>query len=388
MVKFWRRFPLILASAFPLVGLPLTAPARAAAPATAPSESANTDTATTLRLSPGQYRQTIADIFDVSIKIQERFEPEQREQGLLAIGARTENFTNNGFETYYRIARGISAQVVDPRHRATLVGCAPRAAIGRDDVCAKAFFSRVAPLMYRRPVTDEEVARRVAAAGIVADQLHDFYAGIRLSLTEMLVSPNFLLRFRGMVPDAKDQNRKHMDAYDKAAQLSYVLWNTTPDPKLMKAAESGQLDTQEGLEQEVDRLLRSPRVADGIRAFFIDMLAFSDFESVSKDPAFFPRYTPPIKDQAQEQTLRTIVDHVVNRHGDYRDLFTTSQTFLTLDLAALYDVPLVDTTDNGGPQRWIPYTYPAGDVRAGILAQASFTTLWSPPARTSPTERG
>ena len=45
--------------------------------------------ATSLRLSPSQYRLTIADIFDDSIKISGRFEPEQRDQGLLAIGART-----------------------------------------------------------------------------------------------------------------------------------------------------------------------------------------------------------------------------------------------------------------------------------------------------------
>ena len=34
----------------------------------------------------------------------------------------------------------------------------------------------------------------------------------------------------------------------------------------MQAAKSGQLNTQAGLEQQVNRMLRSPRVADGIRA--------------------------------------------------------------------------------------------------------------------------
>jgi Protein of unknown function (DUF1588)/Protein of unknown function (DUF1585) len=51
-------------------------------------------------------------------------------------------------------------------------------------------------------------------------------------------------------------------------------------------------------------------------------------------------------------------------------------------------VPLVDTTDNGQPQRWLAYSYPAGDPRAGILAQSSFTALFSPAGRTSPTGRG
>jgi hypothetical protein len=170
--------------------------------------------------------------------------------------------------------------------------------------------------------------------------------------------------------------------------LSYFLWDTTPDQELMDAAKSGALNTQAGLERQVDRLISSPRIADGVRGFFADMLGFGEFEHVSKDVAFFPNYTSTIKAQSQEQTLRTIVDHVVNHHGDYRDLFTTPNTFLTVDLASLYNVPLVDTTDNGQPERWLKYTYADGDPRSGILAQASFTSLWSPSGRTSPTGRG
>ncbi len=382
------RFWMILAGLVPLVGW-AAEPASVATPgAAAATPPALAEFATTLRLSPSQYRQTIADIFDDSIKINGRFEPEQRDQGLLAIGARTENFTDSGFESYYHIGRGVAAQVVDERHRATLIGCTPHSSSGRDDQCARTFFARVGPLLYRRPLTEDEVQHRVEAAGVAAERLHDFYSGIRLSLADMLISPNFLLRFRNMEPDPKHRGQERMNPYDKAAQLSYSLWNTTPDPRLMQAARSGQLDTPAGLEQQVNRMLRSPRVADGISAFFADMLAFSEFESVSKDPSFFPRFTPNMREQAQEQTLRTIVDHIVNRRGDYRDLFTTPHTFLTEDLAALYGVPLVDRTDNGQPQRWVPYTYPPGDIRAGILSQASFTTLWSPAGRTSPTGRG
>jgi len=191
-----------------------------------------------------------------------------------------------------------------------------------------------------------------------------------------------------MEPDPAHPGTQRLNAYDKATELSFFLWNTTPDPELTRAAKDGELHTQAGLEKQVNRMVASPRVAAGVRAFFADMLSFTDFDAVSKDPNFFPRYTLSIKDQAQEQTLRTIVDHVVYRHGDYRDVFTTPNTFLTRDLAALYSVPLVDTTAPGQLQNWLPYTYQATDPRRGILAQASFTTLWSPSGRTSPTVRG
>jgi hypothetical protein len=38
--------------------------------------------------------------------------------------------------------------------------------------------------------------------------------------------------------------------------------------------------------------------------------------------------------------------------------------------------------------RWIPYQYPEGDPRIGILTHASFVALHSPAGRTSPTGRG
>lgn len=387
-MRFGWRLSTAIAGMFLLSGTLAPAVAAEPAAATAAEPAAATDESATVRLSPSQYRQTIADLFGSAVKVNGRFEPEQRQQGLLAIGARIENFTDSGFEVYYGIGRDIAAQVVSEKNRKTVIGCEPRKETARDDRCAKAFFARLGPALYRRPLSDAEVSRSVNAAGEAADSLKDFYAGIRLTLSQMLVSPNFLWRFRGMEADPNNPGQKRMNAYDKASQLSYVLWNTTPDPQLMQAARSGQLNTPAGLEKEVDRMLRSPRVVDGLRAFFADMLAFSDFEHVAKDPQFFPRYTQPIREQAQEQTLRTIVDHVVNRRGDYRDLFTTSQTFLTVDLGALYGVPVVDTTDNGQPQRWVAHTYAPGDARAGLLSQASFTTLWSPAARTSPTERG
>lgn len=375
-----------------LCGLMIGAVATAVMPAhgaSAPSApQAVAEIPTSQRLSPSQYKQTIADVFGESIKVSGRFEPEQRDRGLLAIGARTTNVSDGGLLAYDEIAREVSGQVVDSRHRTALIGCTPRSEKKRDDSCARTFFSRVGPLLYRRPLTRDEIGDAVKAAGLGADKLKDFYAGVRLSLAGMLVSPEFLLRFKKMEPDPENPGQERINAYSKAAALSYFLWNSTPDEELREAAKSGALNDRAGLARQVDRLLASPRVADGIRAFFADMLGFSEFEHVSKEAAFFPNYTATIKQQSQEQTLRTIVDHVVNQRGDYRDLITTPNTFLTLDLASLYGVPLVDTTDNGQPQRWIKYTYPTGDARSGILAQASFTSLWSPSGRTSPTGRG
>ena len=151
----------------------------------------------------------------------------------------------------------------------------------------------------------------------------------------------------------------------------------------MAAAASSRLQTQAGLDHEVDRMLASPRLEAGVRAFFADMLQFDLFDTLAKDAKIYPKWTFKVSQDAQEQTLRTIVDLLLTRHGDYRDLFTTRRTFLTPTLASVYRVAIAQNAES-----WQPYEFPAGDPRAGLLAQASFVALHSHEGSSSPTLRG
>lgn len=353
-----------------------------------PSASPSGPSEVWLRLSPSQYRQVIRDVFGPAIAVKGRFETELRDQGLMAIGSRRASVTDAGLERYDDLARGIAKQVVNERNRATLISCKPRSATGSDDACTKKFVGSVGRLLYRRQLTKDEIQTQVKVAAEVAKSTNNFYGGLEFALSNMLISPDFLFRFQRTERDPASPGEYRLDAYSKAANLSFFLWNSAPDEQLLKAAESGELHNKEGLKRQVDRLLSSPNVETGVRAFFADLLGFSDFETLSKDPTFFPRYTLSVKEESQEQTLRTIVDHLLTRQGDYRDLLTTPHTFLTASLAALYGVPLVDTSDNGQPDHWRPYTYPENDSRVGLLAQASFVALHSPAGRSSPTDRG
>jgi hypothetical protein len=346
------------------------------------------DKPTSMRISSSQYRRTISDIFGSSIVITARFESETRENGLLAIGALNNSVSEDGFERYHEIAKDVASQVTDKNHRNILIPCKPKSATASDDVCAREFLSAAGRLLYRRPLQKVEIQALVGVSKNVADKKKDFYAGISASLVDLLISPDFLFRYRTLEPDPAHPRRYRLNGYSKATILSSFLWNSNPDDLLLKAAEDGSLQTDQGLAKQVDRMITSPEIASGVRAFFSDMLGLDQFDVLSKDAKFFPRFTPAAKRDAPEQTLRTIVDHVVNRQGDYRDLFTTRRTFLTRALAAMYGVPLVETTDNARPMRWLPYTYPDGDPRAGILSQASFVALYSGAGRTSPTIRG
>ena len=134
--------------------------------------------------------------FGAAITISGRFEPEMRDEGLLAIGARKASVSDTGLERYDDIAKGVADQVVNETNRSTLVPCKPTNAKAADDACARQFVVRTGRMLYRRPLRPQEVDVQVKVANAAATQLHDFYAGLSQTLADMLISPNFLFRDR------------------------------------------------------------------------------------------------------------------------------------------------------------------------------------------------
>jgi hypothetical protein len=183
-------------------------------------------------------------------------------------------------------------------------------------------------------------------------------------------------------PDPRHPGEMRLTDYALASRLSLFLWNATPDDQLLQAAERGELNSPAGRALVVDRMLASPRLESGVRAFFDDMLGFEDFATLSKDPQIYPAFTGLTAQDAREQALRTIVNHLLVKKGDYRDLFTTRDTFVSPALAAIYHVPAAAASG------WSEYDFPANSPRVGLLTEASFLAAHAHPGRSSPTERG
>src|SRR5499427_5195570 len=104
------------------------------------------------RITESQYRHTIADVFGPGIKINARFEPEKREDGLLAIGSAQLSLTSAGFEQYFALASSISDQVLGEKQRSTSVPCKPADQAQADDACARQFIQSYGERLFRRPL--------------------------------------------------------------------------------------------------------------------------------------------------------------------------------------------------------------------------------------------
>lgn len=335
------------------------------------------------RLTESQYRNTIADIFGPDIKVNGRFEPERRDEGLLAIADSKLSISAAGFEQYYSMAKSISDQAFDDKHRARFTTCQPADPKAVDPRCVDRLVRDYGLKLFRRPLSEPEVKARVAAAVPAGNQLHDHNVGMKLALTSLLTAPEFLFRIETAEPDPAQKGQMRLDGYTKAARLSYLMWDTTPDAELLRAAATGELHDAAGLKVQVDRLTASkPRIEVGARAFFGDMLQLDGFETLTKDATVYPKFSAAYVESAREQTLKTFVDLLVTRDGDYRDVFTSRETFLNRLLASVYQVPYVSTAT------WTKYTVPADHESAGVITQATFMALFSHPGRTSPTKRG
>ncbi len=337
------------------------------------------------RLNEAQYVRSIAQIFGDGITVPGRFDPPLREAGLMAIGDGKVTLSASGIEQYELRGREIAAQVMADGRRARIVPCEARSPQAFDEPCAREFFGKYGRQLYRRPLTSRESAALVEAAGAVARQSGSFAKGLEAGLSRLLVSPNFLFRVDDSLADPADPSRRRLDDWSLASRISFFLWDAPPDEALLDAAARGDLRDPAKLARQVDRLMASPRFEQGVRSFFSDMFGYEQFDGLAKDQAIYPKFNSELARDAQEQALRTLVDHLVTRKGDYRDLFTIKSTFLNRNLGALYKVPV----STAGMEGWAPYTFSAKDPRAGILTFAAFLMLDpTHEGRSSPTIRG
>jgi hypothetical protein len=182
MPDVFRRFPALICAFGIMAAVYPSISAAAAAELTAPSTNLR-------RLTEEQYRRSIADIFGADIVIAGRFEQERRTAGLLAIDSTSGSFSPSSYEQYDQMARSIAAQVTDKDHRSNLISCVPRDVRAADDKCARKFLSSAGTLLYRRPVTDQELETLTAVARAAGDNLKDFYLGVQAALASVLLSP-------------------------------------------------------------------------------------------------------------------------------------------------------------------------------------------------------
>lgn len=246
-----------------------------------------------------------------------------------------------------------------------------------DATCIDDFISTTGRRLFRRPLEADEVAKYADLYDVGAASLGD-RGGVQAVLEAMLQSPFFLYKTELGDGQPDDRGWVRLERYEVATALSFTLLGHPPDETLLAAAESGQLDTIEGVEDEARRLLEMPGAALGVGEFYRQLFGFDEMLNVDKDETLFPEYA--LLQASMEAEFDLFVEHLLTEDdGTWATLLTADYTFLDDRLAELYGVPLE------GP--WAQTT--VGDTgRAGILTMPGSMAAFAGSREASIAKRG
>ena len=270
-----------------------------------------------------------------------------------------------------------------PSRRAIFV-CQPPAASQADAeerACAATILSRMARLAYRRPVTKADTATLLA----FFDQGRNngaFDHGIQFALERMLVDPDFLLRVMRDPAKAQATAAYPLTGLELASRLSFFLWSSIPDDRLLTLAEHGELTKPPVLEREVRRMLADPRATDAlVNNFAAQWLNLRRVDEVVVDPDKYPLYDESLLQAFQRET-ELFVASTLREDRSVDELLNAGYTFVNERLARHYGIPGVYGS------RFRRVTLPNPDERGGLLAEGALLVTTSYPDRTSPVLRG
>lgn len=262
--------------------------------------------------------------------------------------------------------------------REKIFSCRPKSP-GEERPCAETILSRLAREAYRRPVTAEDLAGPMSFYDHGASE-EGFEVGVRTALQALLASPHFIFRLEEQPDDVRPGTSYRLSDVDLASRLSYFLWATNPDDRLLTLASEGRLSDPAVLEQQVQRMLEDPRSNALATRFASQWLRLQDTEDNHPEPYLYPDFNGQLGDDLVSETQR-LFDYLVREDRSLLELFSADYTFLNERLAHHYGIPNV----SGDAFRQV--TYP-DDTRRGVLGHGSVLLLTSMSARTSPVLRG
>jgi hypothetical protein len=265
-----------------------------------------------------------------------------------------------------------------PSRRAIFI-CQPKAA-SEETACATKIISKMARLAYRRPVTPADVNTLLDFYSSGRKDGGSFDAGIQFALERLLVDPDFLLR---VYRDSRQsENIYKLSDLEVASRLSFFLWSSIPDERLLDLAERKQLSNPDTLEKEARRMLADPRATDSIvNNFAAQWLNLRRVEESVVDPEKYPNYDLSLIQGFQHET-ELFLASTLKEDRSLLELLNANYTFVNERLARHYGIPGI----YGSRFRRVTLSNP--DQRGGLLAQGSLLVTTSYPDRTSPVLRG
>ena len=236
---------------------------------------------------------------------------------------------------------------------------------------------RFATRAWRRPVTDDELARYTNVLNSELAAGESFPAAYRAAMIAILASKNFYYLEEG----SPTERRQTLNDWELASRLSYFLWSSMPDEDLSAAAASGVLHQPEVLRSQLQRMLRDPKAQRFNEVFPRQWLQLYRVGMFPPDPKLYPDYDLWLeKSMLLEPTA--YFGEVFSKNLSLREFLESNWAIVNPRLASFYKLPALKES---GFQR---VSLQPEHHRGGLLTQAAVLMLTSDGTRHRPVHRG
>jgi hypothetical protein len=329
------------------------------------------------RLTRFEYSNTVRDLLGDTTRAGDLLPPEQKGNGF-SNDAASITTTRVLVDSYRSVAHDLALRATaDAAALSRLVTC--DTTTKGEDACAAQFVADFGARAFRRPLdaSESDAMLGVYKAGRAGAAYAD---GLAAVIEMALQSPQFLYRVELGTPVAATPLAKPT-SYEMASRLSYLLWGSMPDVRLVDAAKAGQLDTKEQILAQAKTMLTDPRSREVVRFFHNTLYGVNGLDGLQRDTTFFPTYTSDLASLFRQETEHFVDNVIWDGAGDFATMMSAPFTFLNGPLAKFYGLPGI----TGDAFQRIALD-PAR--RGGVLTQASLLTITTPGSHNNPVVRG
>ncbi|MDG2254593.1 MAG: DUF1592 domain-containing protein [Opitutaceae bacterium] len=243
----------------------------------------------------------------------------------------------------------------------------------------QAFLTRA----FRRPAETSTVDRYVKHALANIEAGESFTDSMKSVAAATIASPRFLYLYdRAMEADTSTD-------FALASRLSFFLWGSIPDGRLIELAAKGELHNSNTLSKEVDRMLSDERLKRFCDSFPSQWLQLERIISSVPDPNLHPNFYFAKYRASMHMMLEPLLV--------FETILIENRSILELvDSNFSYRSPLLDSwyLDGGQSNRRHATSIPFDRVvledrrQGGVITTAAVMTMTSKPTRTQPITRG
>lgn len=332
------------------------------------------------RLSPLQYRNTIATLFDgrdaAAATSAKRVSPFEDGSGV----DRFSTFARSPVVNDLDLGRVMSEAASVAQEYLGHIEAPGSSCTNLSGSCAFAAVQEAAEKLFRRPLQPVEVTQyqKMLTDGraLLGDE-----QGLALVVESLLLAPSFLYRVELGEAKANEDGLVRLSAFETASAISYSLTDAPPDEALWKAAKANELASASDIRAQVERLVASPAHQGAVLRFLKEYFRYDTALDVFKDEKLFPFHDAVSLVDDTDKWLAQVYQQA-GHEKLLETLFTFDQVFARGSTAANYNM------DGQIDPKAAPKLAPAPVERVGMLTQPSFLTALSHSDSTDPVRRG